>query len=498
MTRSSVCNSHGGDSSSAQGADDRSLAAPLPEAIGPYALGPRLGVGGMTDVWQAVHRPSGRRVALKLLRGGAERGRHLEREARVLARLDHPGIVRVLGLEREGDLLALVLELVGGADLAAWLAERGPLGEEQAWEVAAQVAGALAHAAELGVLHGDLKPGNVLWEGTAARGRARVCDFGLARTAAAGGSLASGSVAELAGTLPYLAPEKLVGAPHDERADVYALGVTLHELVTGSRPAGGEATRDVRRLRPGLGEQLAELIARLAHPDPARRPGSWAEVLRLVGVLRAEGTPLTPCLLLGTALVPGGPYLIGWSGPEALASERPRVGVQLAEFRADLGLFRHADLLALLERFPDEPELARWRGAPGGLALDRERSGLVLTGVTWAEADALARLTGGRLPTSLEWEALVRTFPGAVVSGHQEWCSDPFEEGRNERLAGEQPGRPGAPLGGPAYPCRSVVGAGHGSALPRRPSFRLGYPPETRRTDLGFRVVDRGRAGRAT
>ena len=179
----------------------------------------------------------GRRVALKMVSGtqaGTAGGRaQLLDEARAAAALTHPAIATVHDvIEHDGEV-AIVFELVEGETLAARLA-KGPVPEDQAIHIAIQIADALSVAHAHGVLHRDLKPSNVM---LAPGGVVKILDFGIARMrrhdAAAGGADQPG---EFQGTPGYVAPEQWAGRPADERADLYALGVVLFEMVTGERP----------------------------------------------------------------------------------------------------------------------------------------------------------------------------------------------------------------------------------------------------------------------
>jgi len=197
----------------------------------------------MGEVYRARDTRLGREVAIKvlpdLLRGDREARARFRREAVALSRLNHPNIEMVLDLGDDGQLDYIVLEFVPGETLAARV-ERGRVPEREAAAIGAQVAEALVEAHERGVLHRDLKPGNIM---VTPKGRVKVLDFGLAKIVAPPSeetrSMALTQVGTATGTLAYMAPEQLLGEPVDARADLYALGVVLYELTTGHRPFRG-------------------------------------------------------------------------------------------------------------------------------------------------------------------------------------------------------------------------------------------------------------------
>ncbi len=231
----------------------------LPGArLGGYEIVGPLGAGGMGEVWRARDLTLGREVAIKILPDDLahdpERLARFEREAKVLASLNHPNVATVHGFHEADGVRFLVMELVPGDDLATRIA-RGPLPVPEALEIARQVADALEGAHEAGIVHRDLKPANVrLTEG----GVAKVLDFGLAKqvemrsaasglsptfspTVTSGGTLAG----TILGTVSYMSPEQARGKPIDRRADVWAYGCLLYEMLTGKRAYDGETHSDV-------------------------------------------------------------------------------------------------------------------------------------------------------------------------------------------------------------------------------------------------------------
>src|SRR5215471_8884854 len=209
-----------------------------------YEITSHLGSGGMGDVYQATDLKLGRSVAVKFLPESfahdADRVSRFEREARVLASLNHPNIAAIYGLENSNDKKFLVMELVPGETLAERI-KHGPSSVEDAVGIAKQIAEALEAAHEQGVIHRDLKPANI--KGT-TDGKVKVLDFGLAKPyeqEAANATLSnSPTLASMAatnagvifGTAAYMSPEQASGKPVDRRADVWSFGVVLWEMLT--------------------------------------------------------------------------------------------------------------------------------------------------------------------------------------------------------------------------------------------------------------------------
>jgi eukaryotic-like serine/threonine-protein kinase len=312
-------------------------AAPAPPSEGPWApardrrlggryrLGELLATGGMGEVWAAEDLVLDRRVAVKLL-GGAFAGdgraaERLRREARAAARLGHPGIARVLDLGEQDGRPYLVMELLRGESLAARLARAGPLAPAAAASVVATVADALEAAHRAGIVHRDVKPGNVF---LTADGAVKVLDFGIA-SAAGEAALTGGG---LLGTPAYLAPERVLGERATPAADIYALGVLLYELLAGRRPF--EADSDIELAMAHVNAQPAPLglvapsaprflvaacEAAMAKDPAARVPSAaaFAELLRAPAVGPTTTLPGPPA---------GSPPLR--SGPPHAAETPPR------------------------------------------------------------------------------------------------------------------------------------------------------------------------------
>lgn len=266
---------------------------PLPDRIGPYEIVRELGRGGQAVVYLAEDRAGHGPVALKVLTGRwlgghSESVLRLRREARALSRLDHPGICEILRIEADAELPYIVMGYHEGEDLARRLARaRTGAGPRPLMDVSAavglieQVARALHAAHEHGLVHRDVKPGNVL---VSPEGRPVILDFGLALDGEADASSLTRS-GELFGTLPYMSPEQLDrgSADVDRRTDVYSLGVTLFELLTLRRPFRAPSRQalfqrileaeppDPRKYDPRVSSDLAAVLQAALEKDPARR-----------------------------------------------------------------------------------------------------------------------------------------------------------------------------------------------------------------------------------
>jgi serine/threonine-protein kinase len=258
-----------------------------------YRLEEVIGRGGMASVWRATDTVLERPVAVKRLHGrlldDPDHAERFRREARLAARLDHPGIVKLLdrGDDEQGPYL--VYELVEGETLKARVAGAGGLEPRAAARICAQVARALDYAHRRGVVHRDITAGNIL---LTPDGHAKLTDFGVARAAEAEAGLTH--TGALLGTTEYVSPEQAQGHPVDGRSDIYSLGVVLYECLTGELPFTGEgalavAVRhlneevpDPRARAPGTPPALAEAVLTATAKDPERRfadAGRFAEVL---------------------------------------------------------------------------------------------------------------------------------------------------------------------------------------------------------------------------
>src|SRR5688572_20913357 len=248
--------------------------------LGPYRILGPLDAGGMGEVYRALDSRLQREVAVKVLPTAlsTDPGRvaRLQQEARLLAALNHPHIATIHGLEIEGGIHAIVMELIEGPTLADRLND-GPLALDAGLEIARQVAEALEAAHEKGIIHSDLKPANIKLTAT---GAARLLDFGLARAATPNG--AAHDEVPVMGTPGYMSPEQVRGERVDPRTDVWAFGCVLYEMLAGTR-AFGRATvaetlsaiqedePDWDRLPPEVPADIRRLLRRCLERNPRRR-----------------------------------------------------------------------------------------------------------------------------------------------------------------------------------------------------------------------------------
>ncbi len=275
--------------------------------FGPYEILHALGAGGMGEVYRARDTTLARDVAIKILPPAfardPERLQRFEREARLLASLNHPHIGAIYGLEHVEGVRALVLELVEGETLADRL-QRGAVPVREALTIAQQICDALDAAHERGIVHRDLKPANIK---ITPDGVVKVLDFGLAKARDASASdlthspTTIGPTGEgmLLGTAPYMSPEQARGKVVDKRTDVWAFGCVLYETLTGQRPFRGETSSDViaailerqvdwTALPDATPASVRRLLARCLDKDPKRRLRDMADARRDVDDALAE------------------------------------------------------------------------------------------------------------------------------------------------------------------------------------------------------------------
>ena len=262
--------------------------------LGPYEVTAQIGLGGMGEVYRATDTNLKRAVAIKVLpesvAGDAERLARFQREAEVLASLNHPNIASIYGLERAAGTTALVLELVEGPTLADRIAQ-GPIPIDEALPIARLTAHALEAAHEHGIIHRDLKPANIKLR---PDGTVKVLDFGLAksfeqtrlpRDLAESPTVLSPAptlAGVILGTAAYMSPEQARGKGVDKRTDIWAFGCVLFEMLTGQKPFDGETLTDIvaaivknepawRALPRGTPAAVQSVIARCLRKDPAQR-----------------------------------------------------------------------------------------------------------------------------------------------------------------------------------------------------------------------------------
>ena len=248
---------------------------PTPQQrLGEYVVLDRIGGGAFGEVWRARHHAWADHVVAVKIPTNPELVRNLEREGAAIRQLEHPNIVRAINFDPYADPPYLVMEYVPGESLRD-LIRRGPLRPGQSVSILRQVLAALAHAHARGLVHRDVKPENVLIDGAAAGERGyeapgvvKLTDFGLGRTVGRGTesilvSREENEARQIAGSASYMAPEQLEGDDVDPRADLYACGVLLFEMLTGRRPAGVEVPTDLNpQLPPALDEAFRRAFAR--------------------------------------------------------------------------------------------------------------------------------------------------------------------------------------------------------------------------------------------
>lgn len=454
--------------STAQGGEIDELGARLQSALGDaYAVESRLGAGGFAVVFLVRDLNLKRELAVKVLSPDVIASHSVlerfRREAETIAQLSHPNIVPLHFIGQKDDLVYLVMAAIRGGSLADKLQRDSQVSIEDASRIFGEVASALAHAHKRGVVHRDIKPQNVLLD--AESGRALVTDFGIARTAEGGSLTATGMVV---GTPTYLSPEQVTGEPSDHRADIYALGVMIYEVLAGAPPFTGATPTAVlmkrlagpppplRSVRRDVPAALEELVDACLATDPNERLQNAGDITRALtghspvsgGHTTSTGLRVTrkrrsnavtlgvaaaiivaaaigafvmsrgasappapaarPAVDSGMALIPGGTYTIGSDERE----NRPAHPVLLAPY----GIGTREVTVAEYQRFIDAGTVsAPWTTRPDSL--------LPVTGVQLAEAQAYCawRHQGGRLPSEEEWEAAARGFEGRRYPWGNEW-----------------------------------------------------------------------------
>ncbi|MFJ6002159.1 protein kinase [Arthrobacter sp. NPDC092385] len=294
---------------------------------GRFELTERIAIGGMGEVWKARDQILGRVVAIKILKeeysGDPAFLNRFRAEARHTALLNHEGIANVFDYGEEGGSAYLVMELVPGQPLSAVIEKEQVLSPDRTLSIVGQTATALAVAHRQGLVHRDVKPGNIL---VMPDGRVKITDFGIARLADQVPLTATGQVM---GTAQYLAPEQATGQPATGSSDIYALGVIGYELLAGRRPFSGEsqiaiALAQVNDAPPPLPESIPRpvraLISSMLAKDPADRPRDAESLARAVDAIRAGN------IRAAEAAVPG--MLAFGAGADVATAAVPRQDTQ--------------------------------------------------------------------------------------------------------------------------------------------------------------------------
>ena len=282
----------------------RTTRLPLGSRLGAYEIAALLGSGGMGEVYRARDATLGREVAVKVLPDqlalDRDRLARFTREARMLAALNHPGIVTVHSVEEDRGVHFITMELVKGQTLAALLPQDG-FALDRFFDIALPLAEAVAAAHAQEIVHRDLKPANVM---VTADDRVKVLDFGLAKPSTGAGDpgdiTAVTEAGVVVGTQGYLSPEQARGQTVDLRSDIFALGIIFYEMLTGRRPFAGATPVDVlssimkdvpplvTSLRPGVPRELSRLVRLCLSKDPSRRMQSALDIRNELEELKRE------------------------------------------------------------------------------------------------------------------------------------------------------------------------------------------------------------------
>jgi Tol biopolymer transport system component len=308
------------------------------QTIAHYRVSAKIGAGGMGEVYRASDTKLGRDVALKVLPAAfasdAERMARFEREAQVLASLNHPNIATIHGLEVEGSIRALAMELVEGPTLSERIAQ-GAIPLDDALLIAKQIAEALEYAHDRGIVHRDLKPANIK---LTVDGKVKVLDFGLAKALSEDSSASSGSVdfsptlsmaatkaGIILGTAAYMAPEQARGKPVDRRADIWSFGIVLFEMLTGRRAFHGEDATEIlasviktepewEALPADTPAQVRKLLRRCLEKDARRRLQAIGEARIQIEEVMADSSAATAVMTAVTsAPVPAWRRALPWA-----------------------------------------------------------------------------------------------------------------------------------------------------------------------------------------
>jgi formylglycine-generating enzyme required for sulfatase activity/dienelactone hydrolase/fructosamine-3-kinase len=404
--------------------------------FGSYEVVSQIGAGGMGEVYQAHDTKLGRDVAIKVLPANfvndPERLSRFQREARMLAALNHANIATIYGLEQSGGVTYLVMELVPGETLAERV-KAGPLPIEEVLKIAVQIAEALEAAHEKSIIHRDLKPANVK---VTPEGKVKLLDFGLAKAYVGDGGLELSDAptltsmrtqeGQILGTPAYMSPEQALGKAVDKRADIWAFGCVLYELLTGRRTFEGQSSaallsavmRDdpnsLSEINSDIPPEVRRIVTRCLKKDPAERFASGAElaaelkicrdplftglgaILSPARIIREVQRPrvLVPLLLTAILLVTGAVWVAKGYRDARWARE-----VALPEISqlSDEGKFGDAYALAMKaeESIPGDSALAKlWAALSYQLSLVTTPPGVDVYRRDYVKADAPWELVG--------------------------------------------------------------------------------------------------------
>ncbi len=321
------------------------------QILGDFQLLRKLGQGGMGQVYLAEQRSLKRQVALKILKADlAVNPTALQRfkvEAEAVARATHANIVQVYAIGEVNGLHYMALEYVEGRTLRDYLAKKGPPNLSGALRLMRQVTAALQRAGELGIIHRDIKPDNIL---LTRQGEAKVADFGLSRFFSASQPLNLTQTGVTMGTPLYMSPEQVEGRPLDPRTDIYSFGVTCYHLLTGQPPFRGETAIEValkhvraepaplQELRPDLPPQLCAMVHKMMAKEPEQRYQTCRELLHDLDRLQdpqagvkteavAASSPLPPVVPAAPVPTPAPPRRpLRWVGMVTLSVMLALVG----------------------------------------------------------------------------------------------------------------------------------------------------------------------------
>ncbi len=305
--------------------------------IGGYKILEFLGRGGMGTVYRALQVSLQREVALKLLRRERTKDpafvEDFVREARAAARFNHPNVVHVYDVGHEGDVYFYSMELMDRGSLEEELAERGKLPWEEALKVIRDAARGLRYAEEMGVVHRDIKPDNLMRN---SQGMTKIADLGLA---AATGETSEGGEGEekkkIFGTPHFISPEQARGEAVDVRSDIYSLGCTFYRLVTGKTPFQGETVREILKkhfteepepasqVEPSVPEAVSRVIQKMMAKDPAERHQSAQELLADLDRLSGKRGGLKWALVLLLAGIAAAALALAFCKREPVIIEKP-------------------------------------------------------------------------------------------------------------------------------------------------------------------------------